>query len=113
MIIALLFFLSINMAFAAPASSGFDPMSLLPLVLIFIIFYFFLIRPQQKKARQHQQMITDLRRGDRVVTTGGMLGVIVKIIDDQEVQLEIAENVRVRFIKNMISDVLSKSETVA
>lgn len=90
--------------------AGFDLMSMLPLVLIFVVFYFFLIRPQQKKAQQQRDLLLSLRRGDRIITSGGVIGVITKVVSDQELQVEIADNVRVRVIRSMVSDVLSKTE---
>lgn len=98
-----------------PAASigGFDFMSFLPLVLIFGVFYFLILRPQQKKVKTHQQMLSDLRRGDRVVTNGGIIGVVSKLLTDQEVQLEIADNIRVRVIRSMIAEVMSKTDPVA
>lgn len=93
---------------ASPSAGGFDFMSFLPLVLIFIIFYFLLIRPQQKKLKTHQAMLAAIRRGDRVITSGGLIGTITKILSDQEIQLEIAENTRVRVMRAMISDVIAK-----
>ena len=93
--------------------AGFDFMSLLPLVLIFAVFYFFLIRPQQKKAQQQKELLAGLRRGDKVVTNGGLIGVISKVMSDQEVQVEIAEGVRVRVVRAMISQILSKTEPVS
>lgn len=91
-------------------SSGFDIMAFAPLVLIFVVFYFLLLRPQQKKVKVHQEMLATLRRGDRIVTNGGLIGIVVKILNDQEVQVEIAENVRVKIARAMISDVLAKTE---
>lgn len=85
-------------------------MSLLPLVLIFAVFYFFLIRPQQKKAQQQRELLSTLRRGDRIITSGGLIGVITKVINDQELQVEIAEGVRVRVVRAMVADLLSKTE---
>ena len=100
---------------AAPSSfgSGFDPMQFVPLVLIFAVFYFLLIRPQQKKAKQHQELLSGLRRGDRVVTSGGIIGVIHKIENDTEVVLEVAENVRIRVLRAMITDVNAKTAPAA
>lgn len=92
---------------------GFDFMSLAPLVLIFVVFYFFLIRPQQKKAQEQKNLLAALRRGDRIVTTGGLIGVIHKVVSDQELQVEIAEGVRVRVLRSMVATVLSGSEPVA
>ncbi len=97
---------------AAPAAAaGPDAMlQFLPIILIFVVFYFLLIRPQQKKLKVHKEMLAALRRGDRVVTGGGIIGTITKVIDEHEVQLEIAENVRVRVQRPMISGVLAKTE---
>lgn len=82
----------------------------IPLVLIFAIMYFLLIRPQQKKVKQHQAMVEALRRGDQVVTQGGMIAKVTKVKDDGEVEVEIAEGVKVRVIKSTISQVLNKTE---
>lgn len=84
--------------------------SLLPIILIFVVFYFLLIRPQQKKVKQHRAMIEALRRGDRVVTSGGIVGQITKVISDGEVEVEIAQGTRVRVIRHTITDVLDKTE---
>jgi preprotein translocase subunit YajC len=97
---------------AAPGAAGagaFDFMSLLPLILIFVLFYFLLIRPQQKKMKQHKDMIAAVKRGDQVVLGGGIRGKVVKVADD-EALVEIAENVRVRVIKATITDVVAKAE---
>ncbi|EKE09225.1 MAG: hypothetical protein ACD_16C00205G0021 [uncultured bacterium] len=98
---------------AAASPFGFDFMSLLPLLLIFVVFYFLLIRPQQKKAQEHKAVLSSLRRGDRVVTSGGIIGTITKVIDEQEVQVEIAEDVKVRVARPMISSVLARGVTVS
>jgi preprotein translocase subunit YajC len=82
----------------------------LPLVLIFAIMYFLLIRPQQKKLKQHQAMVAALRRGDQVVTQGGLIGKVVKVKDDNEIEVELAENVKVRVVKSTIATVTSKTE---
>ncbi|MBL8666623.1 MAG: preprotein translocase subunit YajC [Rhodospirillales bacterium] len=97
---------------AAPAAAaGPDAMlQFLPIILIFVVFYFLLIRPQQKKLKVHKEMLGALRRGDRVVTGGGIIGTITKVVDDNEVLLEIAEGVRVRVQRPMISGVLAKTE---
>lgn len=84
-----------------------------PFVLILIIMYFLLIRPQQKRAKEHQAMISNVRRGDTVVMSSGMIGKVTKVIDDGEVEVEIADNVKVRVIKGMIADVRNKTEPVA
>jgi len=71
----------------------------IPLVLIFVIFYFFLIRPQQKKVKEHKAVIEGLKRGDKVITSGGITGTIERIIDNEKVEVEIAENVKVEIVK--------------
>ena len=81
-----------------------------PLILIFAIMYFLLIRPQQKKVKEHQAMVAALRRGDQVVTQGGVVGKVVKVKDDGELELEIAEGVKVRVIQSTIATVISKTE---
>lgn len=83
---------------------------LLPLVLIFVVFWFLLIRPQQKKMKQHKSMVEGLRRGDRIVTGGGLIGTVTKVIDDSEAQVELAEGVRVRVLRHTIQDIVNKSE---
>ena len=102
----------ISPAFAqAAAPTGADTLtSLLPLVLIFVVFYLLLIRPQQKKMKQHRTMVAALRRGDRVVTAGGLVGTVSKVVSDTELQVEIAEGVKVRVVRGTISEVLSKTE---
>ena len=72
----------------------------IPLILIFVIFYFFLIRPQQKKAKEHKIMVENLKRGDKVVSSGGIIGTVERVIDNDKVEVEIAENVRVVIIKS-------------
>ena len=81
-----------------------------PLILIFGIMYFLLIRPQQKKAKQHTAMVAALRRGDQVVTQGGIIGKVVKVKDDGEIEVEIADGVKVRVIQSTIATVVSKTE---
>jgi preprotein translocase subunit YajC len=92
------------------AGAGAGVMQFLPLILIFVVFYFLLIRPQQKKLKQHRDMLAAIRRGDRIVTGGGIIGTVNKVIDDNEVLVEIAEGVRVRVHKPLISTVLAKTE---
>ena len=82
----------------------------IPLILIFAIMYFLLIRPQQKKMKDHQKMVENLRRGDRVVTQGGMIGKVTKVKEDNELEIEVAPDVRVSVIKSTIAQVLSKTE---
>ena len=82
----------------------------IPLILIFAIMYFLLIRPQQKKVKEHQAMVEALRRGDQVVTQGGVIGKVSKVKEDNEIEVEIAEGVKVRVVKHTIAQVLSKTE---
>jgi len=72
----------------------------IPLILIFVIFYFFLIRPQQKKVKEHKAMVESLKRGDKVVTSGGITGTVERLIDNDKVEVEIAENVKVEIVKS-------------
>ena len=81
-----------------------------PLILIFAIMYFLLIRPQQKKVKEHQAMVAGLRRGDQVVTQGGLIGKVVKVKDDGELEVELAENVKVRVIQSTIATVVTRTE---
>ncbi|RPG04098.1 MAG: preprotein translocase subunit YajC, partial [Pelagibacteraceae bacterium TMED267] len=71
----------------------------IPLILIFVIFYFFLIRPQQKKVKEHKAMVEGLKRGDKVITSGGITGTVERLIDNEKVEVEIAENVKVEVVK--------------
>ena len=71
----------------------------IPLILIFVIFYFFLIRPQQKKVKEHKAMVEGLKRGDKVITSGGITGTVERIIDNEKVEVEIAENIKVEIVK--------------
>lgn len=84
--------------------------SFIPLILIFAIMYFLMIRPQQRKVKEHKAMVLALRRGDQVVTQGGVIGKVVKVKDDNEVEVEIATGVKVRVVQNTITQVLSKTE---
>lgn len=100
----------ISPAYAQSAGGGMGGFeSLLPLILIFVVFYFLLIRPQQKKQKQHREMLEGLRRGDRVVTAGGIVGNITKATES-ELTVEIADGVKVKVMRGMISDVLAKTE---
>jgi preprotein translocase subunit YajC len=85
---------------------------ILPFVLIFVIMYFLILRPQQKRAREHQELIKNLRRGDTVITSGGLLGKVTKVVDDEQIEVEIADGVRVRQIRSMVSGVRAKGEPV-
>jgi preprotein translocase subunit YajC len=82
----------------------------LPFVLIFVIMYFLIIRPQRQRMKQHQEMVSNLRRGDTIVTTGGLIAKVSKVVDDAELQVELAEGVKVRIVRSMIQEVRSKSE---
>lgn len=106
-------FISQAFAQAAGGAPGGDLISmLLPLVLIMAVFWFLLIRPQQKRVKEHQELIKNVRRGDVVVTSGGLIGKVNRVVDDNEVLLEVAENVRMRILKNAISEVRTKGEPV-
>ena len=97
-------------AAAGGGGSGFE--AFLPLILIFGIFYVLLIRPQQKKMKEHKATLSAIRRGDKVVTGGGIVGTVTKVIDDLEITVEIADGVKVRVQRGLISTVLSKTEPV-
>ena len=84
-----------------------------PLILIFVIMYFLLIRPQQKKLKEHQAMVEALRRGDQVVTQGGLIGKVAKVKEDNELEVEIADGVKVRVVRSTITQVLNKTEPAA
>ena len=104
----------ITPAFAQGAGAGgLDTyFQFLPFIAIFVIMYFLILRPQQKRVKQHQEMVKNLRRGDSVVTSGGTLGKVTKVVDDDQVEIEIADGVRVRQMKSMVSEVRTKSEPV-
>lgn len=82
----------------------------LPLILIFVVFYFLLIRPQQKRLKEHRDMLAAIRRGDRVVTGGGIIGTVVKVGADDELSVEIADGVRVKVVRSTVTSVLAKTE---
>jgi preprotein translocase subunit YajC len=86
--------------------------SLIPFILIFAIMWFLLIRPQQKKMKEHRAMVEGLRRGDQIVTAGGVVGKVTKVKEDGEVEVEIADGVKVRVVKSTVSAVVSKTEPV-
>jgi preprotein translocase subunit YajC len=94
----------------APGGGGDFMFQLMPIVLMFVIFYFLLLRPQQQRAKQHREMVANIRRGDTVVTSGGIIGKVTKVKDDGEIEVEIAENTRVRVIKSTVADVRVKGE---
>jgi preprotein translocase subunit YajC len=84
----------------------------MPLILIIVIMYFLILRPQQRKAKQHQDMIKALRRGDTVVTNGGLVGKVTKVVDDDQIEVEISDGVRVRQMRAMVTEVRAKGEPV-
>ncbi|WP_438278011.1 preprotein translocase subunit YajC [Nitrobacter sp.] len=103
----------ITPAFAQAAGAGETNnllMSLLPFALIFIIMYFLIIRPQQKKAKEHNELVKNIRRGDTVITSSGLVGKVTKVVDDDQIEFEIADGVRVRQMRQMISIVRAKGE---
>ena len=92
------------------AEGGFG---LLPIIFVMVIFYFLLIRPQQKRAKQHKEMLAAIRRGDKIVTSGGLTGTVVKVVDDSDtVEVEIAKDVKVQVVRAMIADIRGKTEPV-
>jgi preprotein translocase subunit YajC len=106
-------FISEAWAQGAGAGGGSDFLvQLFPLVLIFIVFYFLLIRPQQSKVKAQREMLSGVKRGDRVVTGGGIIGLVTKVIGDNELQVEVAEGVRVRILKQTITDIITRGESV-
>jgi preprotein translocase subunit YajC len=84
----------------------------MPLILIIVIMYFLILRPQQRKVKMHQEMIKALRRGDTVVTNGGLVGKVTKVVDDQHIEIEISDGVRVRHLRASVSEVRAKGEPV-
>ena len=91
------------------SGSGFA--QFIPLILIFVIFYFFLIRPQQKKIKDHKLMVSQLKRGDEIVTSGGIIGKIEKVSDNDKIELSIADNVTVTIIRSTVQSLLNNSQT--
>lgn len=105
----------ISPAFAQAASPlGGDNMlmSLLPFILIFVIMYFLILRPQQRRVKQHQEMVKNVRRGDTVITSGGLMAKVTKVIDDDKIEIELADGVRAIQMRQMVSDVRAKGEPV-
>ena len=82
----------------------------IPLILIFIIFYFFLIRPQQKRVKDHKAMVESLKRGDEIITSGGIIGTIERVMEDDRIEVNIGENVKVQIIRSTITSLLKKEE---
>lgn len=99
-------------AFAQTTPTGTDSLlvTMLPFVLIFVIMYFLILRPQQKRAREHAELVKNLRRGDTVVTSGGLVGKVTKVVDDDQIEVEIADGVRIRQMRSMVSGVRAKTE---
>jgi preprotein translocase subunit YajC len=108
-------FISPAYAQAAGGGLGGDGMltGLLPIVLIFVVFWFLLIRPQQKRMKEHKALIANLRRGDKVITGGGIIGIVTKVIDEGEIEVEIATDVKVRVARSTVTEVLNKTAAVA
>ena len=101
-------------AYAQTAGGSAGAMSglagIIPFILMFVIFYFLLIRPQQKRAKEHRQMVENLRRGDQVITAGGIKGKVTRIGDEDEAEIQIADEVRIRIVKSTVAQVVSKTE---
>jgi preprotein translocase subunit YajC len=92
--------------------SGDLVLQLVPFLLIFVIMYFLIIRPQQRRVKDHQELVKNVRRGDTIVTTGGIVGKVTKATDDPEIEVEIADGVRVKLVRTMISEVRTRGEPV-
>ena len=82
----------------------------IPLILIFIIFYFFLIRPQQKRVKDHKTMVESLKRGDEIITSGGIIGIVERVMEDDRIEVLIGENIKVQIIRSTITSLLKKEE---
>ena len=102
----------ISPAYAQVGGAGDSFGMFVPLILIFVVFYFLMIRPQQKKQKNHREMIGALRRGDRIVTNGGLIGSISRVANDNELIVEVASGVKVRVLRSMIAELLSKPQPV-
>ncbi len=104
----------ITPAYAQAAGGGIGDFAgmILPLVMIMVVFWFLLIRPQQRKMKEHQALLSKIARGDTVITAGGLIGKVTKVIDDNELQVEVGENVKVRILRSGVSDVRAKGEPV-
>jgi len=103
----------ISSAYAQVPGGGNDfLLQLMPILLMFVIFYLLLLRPQQQRAKAHREMVANIRRGDTVVTSGGIIGKVTKVKDDGEIEVEIADNTRVRVIKGTVAEVRVKGEPV-
>jgi preprotein translocase subunit YajC len=104
----------ISPAYAQGLPTGLlDPSSpLWMMMIVVVIMYFLVLRPQQKRAKEHQELVKNLRRGDTVVTSGGLVGKVTKVVDDEHVEVEIADGVRVRHVRTMVTGVRAKGEPV-
>jgi preprotein translocase subunit YajC len=102
----------VSLPFGLGGDGGGMITSLLPLILIVVIMYFLVLRPQQQRVKQHAQMVKALRRGDSVVTNGGLVGKVTKVVDDDQIEVEISDGVRVRQMRSMVSEVRAKGEPV-
>lgn len=87
-------------------------MSLLPFAGIFVIMYFLILRPQQKRVKAHQEMVKNVRRGDTVITSGGIIAKVTKVVDDEQLEIELADGVRARQLRSMVTEVRAKGEPV-
>src|ERR687892_414703 len=103
-------FISPAYAQSAPGGMGELVNLLVPMLMVFVIFYFFMIRPQQQRMKEHRAKIDAIRRGDTVVTSGGIIGKVTKVKDDGEIEVEIAENTRIRVIKSTVAEVRARGE---
>jgi preprotein translocase subunit YajC len=101
----------ISPAFAQSGGLAEGGFGLLPIIFVMVIFYFLLIRPQQKRAKQHKEMLAAMRRGDKIITSGGLVGTVVKVTDDSDtVDVEIAKDVKVQIVRSMVADIKGKTE---
>jgi preprotein translocase subunit YajC len=107
-----MFFVTPAYAQAATPGGADIVMQLAPFGIILVIMYFLILRPQQKRQKQHAEMIKNVRKGDTVVTTGGMVGKVTKVVDDDQVEVEVADGVRIRQMRSMLADVRAKGEPV-
>jgi preprotein translocase subunit YajC len=101
-----------GLPFGLGGDSGNMIVQFMPLILIIVIMYFLVLRPQQQRVKRHQEMVKALRRGDTVISNGGLVGKVTKIVDDDQVEVEIADGVRVRQMRSMVSEVRAKGEPV-
>ncbi|MEM6712631.1 MAG: preprotein translocase subunit YajC [Pseudomonadota bacterium] len=100
---------------AGAAGGGSLVMSVLPFILIFVIMWFLIIRPQRQQMKRHKDMIANIRRNDTIVTSGGVIGKVTKVMDDEanEIEVQISDGVKIRVVRSMVQDVRAKSEPVA